>query len=63
MRVHVKYFSALREITNNREEELDVKDSCTVIDLLEFIASKYGETSAISSNLELRPRANTFSFW
>jgi MoaD family protein len=46
MRVHVKYFSALRDITSVKEEDLEVDDACTVMTLLRAIAGKYGEKSA-----------------
>ena len=44
MKVLVKYFSAIREITQTKEEILDVREeTCTVLELLRSISSKYGE--------------------
>lgn len=42
MKVKVKYFAILREITNKREEELEVEEGTTVKDLLDILAEKYG---------------------
>jgi len=42
--VLVKYFSAIREITQTKEEVLDVQEeTCTVLDLLRSISNKHGE--------------------
>lgn len=43
MKVKVKYFAIFRELTNKREEELEVKEGSTVKDLLEVLAEKYGK--------------------
>ncbi|HID16932.1 TPA: MoaD/ThiS family protein, partial [Candidatus Bathyarchaeota archaeon] len=42
LKVKVKYFAILREITNKREEELEVKEGTSVKALLEILAKKYG---------------------
>ncbi|MEM3606990.1 MAG: ubiquitin-like small modifier protein 1 [Candidatus Bathyarchaeia archaeon] len=39
----VKYFAIFRELTNKREEEIEVKEGATVKDLLEALAEKYGK--------------------
>jgi len=44
LKVHIKYFSALREITHAKEEVVDVQEACTVLDLLRSISDKYGES-------------------
>ena len=45
MKVYIKYFSALREITHVKEEAVDVQEeTCTVLDLLRSISNKYGES-------------------
>lgn len=41
--MYIKYFSALREITQVKEDVMDAKEGCTVLDLLHFISNKYGE--------------------
>jgi molybdopterin synthase sulfur carrier subunit len=43
LKVKVKYFAIFREITNKREEELEVKKGATVKDLLEALAERYGK--------------------
>jgi MoaD family protein len=42
LKVKVAYFAIVREITNQREETVDVKNSTTVLDLLRLIAEKHG---------------------
>lgn len=42
MRVIVKYFAAVREIVQKREETIDVPDATTVSNLLSHLAEKYG---------------------
>lgn len=44
MKVYIKYFSALREITQVKEEVVEVQEeACTVLDLLRSISNKHGE--------------------
>jgi len=43
LRVKVRYFAAVREIVNLREEILEIEDGSIVIDLLRFLATKYGD--------------------
>lgn len=43
MRVKVSYLSILRDVTNNKEEELDVPEASTVQDLISVLMEKYGE--------------------
>ena len=45
MKVYIKYFSALREITQIKEEVLEVQEACTVMDVLHHISNKYGENA------------------
>jgi len=42
MKVKVRFFTRLREITNKREEEMEVKNGATVKNLLEILEEKYG---------------------
>ena len=46
MRVNIRFFTTLREITGKREETADLTDSATVEDLLRFLSTKYGERFA-----------------
>ncbi len=43
MRVKISYLSILSDVTNSREEELDVPDDTTVEGLLTILLKKYGE--------------------
>ena len=43
LRVYIRYFSALREITQVKEDVMDVTEGCTVLDLLHLISDKYGD--------------------
>lgn len=43
MRVKVKYFTTLRELSGTAEEELTIRDSANLADLIEEVASKYGK--------------------
>jgi len=43
LRVKIKYFAIFREITNKREEELDVKEGATIKELLETLSERYGK--------------------
>jgi molybdopterin converting factor small subunit len=43
MRVKVAYLSILRDVTNSKEEELDVPEKSTVEDLIAILMNKYGE--------------------
>jgi len=42
MKVTVKYFTTLREITDKREEEIKFSSDLTVGELLERLSKKYG---------------------
>jgi len=43
LRVKVRYFTTLRELAGSAEEEIDIRDDGTLVDLIEEIASKYGK--------------------
>jgi MoaD family protein len=43
MKVIVRYFTVLREITGKREEEIDAKEGSTVEAILSFLNEKYGK--------------------
>lgn len=43
MKVRVQYFAIVRELTNHREEILDVDEKTTVLDVLKTLARKHGE--------------------
>ena len=43
MKVKVRYFTTLRELARGREEELELKDGSILVELIERVASKYGE--------------------
>ncbi len=43
MRIKISYLSILRDVTNNKEEELDVPENSTVEDLIAILMQKYGE--------------------
>jgi MoaD family protein len=43
MRVTVRYFTVLREITEKREEEIDTEENSTVGDVLKSLNAKYGK--------------------
>lgn len=42
MKVRVQYFAAVREITNQREEMLDVDSGTSVLDLLKLLVARHG---------------------
>ena len=41
MKVTVQYFAIIRELVNQREEVLNLKEGSTVLDLLNFVGSKH----------------------
>lgn len=43
LKVKVRYFTTLRELARGREEELELKDGSILVELIERVASKYGE--------------------
>ncbi|MBS7645000.1 MAG: ubiquitin-like small modifier protein 1 [Candidatus Bathyarchaeia archaeon] len=43
MKVKVKFFASLREITGKREEEIEVPENTTVEGLIEILSSRYGK--------------------
>ena len=43
MKVIVRYFTVLREVTGKREEEIDAKKGSTIEDILNFLNGKYGK--------------------
>ena len=42
MKVNVKYFATLREITGKREEEIELQEDSTVRDLLDRLVDRHG---------------------
>jgi MoaD family protein len=42
LKVKVQYFAAVREITNQREEMLDVDSGTSVLDLLKLLVARHG---------------------
>jgi len=44
MKIKVRYFTTLRELARTMEEEIEMENGTTLIDLLEKIVLKYGET-------------------
>ncbi|MEM2122735.1 MAG: ubiquitin-like small modifier protein 1 [Candidatus Bathyarchaeia archaeon] len=42
MKIKVKFFASLREITGNKEEDIEVPENTTVEGLIEILSSKYG---------------------
>jgi len=43
MRIRVRFFTVLRELTGKSEEELEVKEEADVEDILDLLSGKYGE--------------------
>jgi MoaD family protein len=43
LKVKVQYFASIRELTNLREEVLDVEQKTTLLDLLKVLTKKHGE--------------------
>jgi molybdopterin synthase sulfur carrier subunit len=43
MKVRVKYFTTLRELAGTKEDELDLKDGCRLLELIETVAVRYGD--------------------
>lgn len=43
MKVRVSYLSILRDVTNQKEEELVIPDQSTVQDLINLLMDKYGD--------------------
>ena len=41
MIIKVRFYTTLRELAGNREEELTIKEDLTLADVIEVIASKY----------------------
>lgn len=42
MKIVVKFFTVLREITGKREEKAEFSDSVTINELLDYLSRKYG---------------------
>ncbi|MHA1786091.1 MAG: MoaD/ThiS family protein [Candidatus Helarchaeota archaeon] len=42
MKIKLKYFAQMAEITNKREEELKFQDGMTLKELISFLVQKYG---------------------
>jgi len=42
LKIKVRYFTTLRELARAAEEEIEMKEGSTLVDLLKKIASKYG---------------------
>jgi len=45
LKIKVRYFTTLRELARTMEEEIEMKNGATLVDLLEKIVLKYGETA------------------
>lgn len=43
MKVKIRYFASLREITNLRDEILEVDEGTTVLDVLSLLAGRHGD--------------------
>ena len=43
MRIKVRYFTTLRELAGNIEEEMNIDDDMTLAQLIEEVALRYGE--------------------
>ncbi|MFQ6094816.1 MAG: ubiquitin-like small modifier protein 1 [Candidatus Bathyarchaeia archaeon] len=43
MKVKIRFFTRLREITDKREEQVEVKKNTTVGELLELLEERYGQ--------------------
>ena len=43
MKIKVRYFTTLRELAGNKEEEMEIKEGSALADLIEKIALNYGE--------------------
>lgn len=43
MKVKVRYFTTLRELSGTREEELEITKGSTLNELLDLVSVKYGE--------------------
>lgn len=43
MKVEVKFFTSLREITGNKTKEIQLQDTNTVEELLTLLSEKYGK--------------------
>lgn len=43
LKIKIQYFAIVREIVGRRQEILDLDPDMTVIDLLELLATRYGE--------------------
>ncbi|MBS7635602.1 MoaD family protein [Candidatus Bathyarchaeota archaeon] len=43
MKVKVRYFTTLRELTRLAEEEIELEDNCLLRDFIEKIVQKYGD--------------------
>ena len=46
MRVRIRFFTTLREITGKREDTADLPDGTTVGDLLNLLSTRYGREFA-----------------
>ena len=44
MKVEVKFFTSLREITGKKTDEIQLQDTITVEDLLTLLSKKYGSS-------------------
>jgi MoaD family protein len=56
MEVEVRYYTVLREITENRFEKITLKPNSSVKDLINYLVEKYGEkfdSYIINSNMRL----------
>ena len=43
MKVKVQYFARIRELTNQKEEVLDVAEKATVLDILTALSKRHGD--------------------
>jgi len=44
MEVEVRYYTVLREITDKRSERVELRENSSVIDLVQVLIMKYGES-------------------
>jgi len=45
LKIKVRYFTTLRELARTTEEEIEMENGTTLVDLLEKIVLKYGEAA------------------
>ena len=45
LRLKVRYFTTLRELAGTAEDEIDIKDDASLAELIEEVASEYGQAA------------------